>query len=138
MKSEVKNEMAKDEIDFDSIPMSDGKDESVSEGTFICESHEVRDVIVKETGRNAGKKLFLKGKVKETDEEIEVSQAICEQKDRKIREAGMWVKVVQGKIRVGTTVTILKKYKIPNIGKVDGKKFKVVRNKEGYWIINGK
>lgn len=130
--------MAKNEkeVDYDNLPLSEGKDESVSKGSFVCESHEVRDIIKKETGVSAGKKLFLKGTVKETGDVIEISQAIALQKDGVTREAGLWVKVIQGKLRIGTLVSMLKHYKIKGIGKVDGKKFKVVRNDAGYWVID--
>lgn len=125
------------EVDFDNMPLSEGKDESVSSGIFTCETHDVHDVIKKDDGSNAGKKLFLHGSVKETGEKIEISQSIVEQKDGVIRESGMWVKIVSGKLRVGTLVSTLQHYKIKSIGDIDGKKFKIQKNPQGYWVLIG-
>lgn len=124
-----------EKIDYDSIPLSSEEVFDKQEGTFVCESHEVRDVISNSTGQSAGKKLFLKGKVKETAEVIEISQAIARQRNGVVREAGLWVKTIAGKLRIGTLVSMLTRYKIPTIGEVDGKEFEVKRNDKGYWVI---
>lgn len=132
----VETETEKGKTDFDSLPLSEGKDESITSGTFKAKSHEVREVIKKETGVLAGHKLFIQGTVKETGEEIEVSQARVIGKDKTPREAGMWVKEIAGKLRIGTTVSMLRHYRIPSIGAVDGKEFRVEKNPQGYWIIS--
>lgn len=135
-KVEDKNKEGIDGGDFDSLPISEGKDDSIREGTFFCKSHEVREVIKKATGVSAGMKLFLKGTIVETGDEVEISQAICAGKFGVVREAGLWVKQVAGKLRIGTTVSMLTFYNLPNIGVVDGKEFKAVKNPQGYWIVS--
>ena len=121
--------------DFDSMPIT-GTGDEIQKGTFECRSHDVHDIIAKATGISAGLKLFLYGVIKETDEEIEVSQAIVKNvKTGEIKEAGMWVKQIANHLRIGTVVSFLQHYNLGVIGEVDGKEFEAVRNDAGYWII---
>jgi hypothetical protein len=78
----------------------------------------------------------MKGVVMETGEEVEISQAIVIARDGNPREAGLWVKEIAGKLRIGTVVSMLRFLKLNNIGAVDGVTFKVVKNPAGYWIIH--
>jgi hypothetical protein len=122
-------------VDFDEMPIS-GTEDEIRKGTFECVRHDVHDIIKKDTGESAGLKLFLYGRIRETDEELEISQAIVKNvKTGEIKEAGMWVKQIANHLRIGTVVSFLQHYKLGNIGEVDGKEFKAVRNDAGYWII---
>jgi hypothetical protein len=121
--------------EFDSLPLSEGKSD-ITEATFVCRSHEVRELLNKETNESFGNKLFMKGVVMETGEEVEISQAIVIARDGNPREAGLWVKEIAGKLRIGTVVSMLRFLKLNNIGAVDGVTFKVVKNNAGYWIVN--
>ena len=119
---------------FDELQPEDEKP-MINIGTFVCTDHSVREVIAKDTGESAGNKLFLNGVVMESGEKIEISQAIVIGRDGKEREAGLWVKEVAGRLRIGTTVSMLRFHKLSNISAVDGFKFNVVKNSAGYWVI---